>query len=49
MMTLLQVEQVFFLLFLLDPRKSELHGLIEALPVELVREMLAKCKTVGEK
>ena len=32
-----------------EPERAELHGLIDAIPIELVREMLAKCKTVGEK
>ena len=29
-----------------EPERAELHGLIDAIPIELVREMLAKCKTV---
>ena len=32
-----------------EPERDELRGLIDSIPIELVREMLAKCKTVGEK
>ena len=32
-----------------EPERVELHGLIDTLPIEQIREMLEKCKTVGEK
>ena len=32
-----------------EPERAELHGLIDTLPIEKVREMLAECKNAEKK